>query len=264
MSEIETIKLLDGSVWDKNELIKNMDNDEFYYKLCGQNMLSSSVAKHLLDSYKKYYYIKKYGDKETQALRDGWLFHTSILEPDIFQKQYFTKAKAKTSVEFKKALETYKDNKQTKVFTSTEKESAERLSDAFLKNSNLISFLNKAEFEIPIAGEVMDMPFRGKADIITKNGCIIDLKTTINIGKFKHSAYQLSYDLQCYIYCNLFKKTYKEFKFIAIDKNTLVPKVCDVSEDFYFSGEKKCELAINEYLKEKDKDINDYTLWETL
>ena len=53
---IETIKLLDGSVWDKNELIKNMDNDEFYYKLCGQNMLSSSVAKHLLDSYKKYYY----------------------------------------------------------------------------------------------------------------------------------------------------------------------------------------------------------------
>ena len=33
MKGVETIKLLDGSVWDKNELIKNMDNDEFYYKL---------------------------------------------------------------------------------------------------------------------------------------------------------------------------------------------------------------------------------------
>ena len=264
MKDVKTIKLLDGSVWDKDELIKNMDNDEFYYDVCGKNMLSSSSAKYLLDSYKKFYYIQKYGQKESQPLRDGWLFHTAILEPEVYERQHFTKVKAKNTVEFKAALKEYKGNPVVKVFSAQEKQSAERLADAFLKNSNLVSYLNKAQTEVPIAGEVMGMPFRGKADIITKNGAIIDLKTTTNIKNFKHSAYNFSYDLQCYIYCQLFGVDPKDFLFIAIDKDTLVPKVCDVSEDFYFSGEQKCEKAIKEYIENKDKDLNEYLLWETL
>jgi len=264
MKDVKTIKLLDGSVWDKDELIKNMDNDEFYYDLCGKNMLSSSSAKYLLDSYKKFYYIQKYGQKESQPLRDGWLFHTAILEPDVYERQHFTKVKAKNTVEFKAALKEYEGNPLVKVFTAQEKKDAERLADAFLKNSNLVSYLNKAQTEVPIAGEVMGMPFRGKADIITKNGAIIDLKTTTNIKNFRHSAYNFSYDLQCYIYCQLFGVDPKDFLFIAIDKDTLVPKVCDVSEDFYFSGEQKCEKAIKEYVENKDKDLNEYLLWETL
>jgi hypothetical protein len=254
-----TIKLLDGSVWSKDELIKNMDSDEFYYKLCGKNMLSSSSAKLLLDSYKKYYYVTKYGYPESQALRDGWLFHTAILEPDVFESQVFVDVQSKNSKAYKLAKEEHK-----KVFTVKERESAERLADAFLKNSQLVDYLNKAKFEVPIAGEVMGMPFRGKADVITKDGGIIDLKTTTNIKKFKYSAYNFSYDLQCYVYCNLFDVHYKDFYFIAIDKDTLVPKFCTVSEEFYFSGEKKCEQAIQEYTNNIDKDLNEYTLWEEL
>ena len=52
--KVETIKLLDGTVWNKAELIKKMDDDEFYYNVCGKNMLSSSIAKTLLHSYKKF------------------------------------------------------------------------------------------------------------------------------------------------------------------------------------------------------------------
>tara|TARA_R110002049_G_scaffold40639_2_gene123492 strand:+ start:540 stop:1334 length:795 start_codon:yes stop_codon:yes gene_type:complete len=264
MSADNTIKLLDGSVWSKEELIHNMDNDEFYYKLCGKNMLSSSNAKLLLDSYKKYYYITKYGMSESQALRDGWLFHTAILEPHVFERQHFTKVKSKNTVEFKAALKEYEGNTEVKVFTSAEKSSAERLADAFLKNSQLVQYLNGAKFEVPIAGEVMGMPFRGKADIITKDGGIIDLKTTTNIGKFKYSAQNFSYDLQCYIYCQLFNVHYKDFYFIAIDKDSLVPKVCSVSEEFYYKGEEKCQRAIDEYKNNINKDLNEYTLWETL
>ncbi len=257
----ETIKLLDGSVWDKYELINNMDNDEFYYKLCGQNMLSSSVAKHLLHSYKKYYYIKKYGEKSKQALRDGWLFHTYILEPEVYEKQIFTKVKGKNTNAYRKAVE---ENPDVQVFTAQEKQDCERLVDAFSKNSQLVEFLNKSETEVPMAGTVMHMPFRGKADIITKTGQIIDLKTTIKVKDFRAEAYRLHYDLQCFIYCNLFQVSYKDFIFIAIDKDTLVPKIADVSEEFYKSGEIKCRKAINEYNHNKDKDINEYTLWETL
>lgn len=253
MKDVETIRLLDNSIWDKNELINNMDNDEFYYKLCGKNMLSSSSAKLLLDSYKKYYYVNKYGYPESQALRDGWLFHTAILEPDVYNAQKFIDVQSKNTKKFKEAKEEF-----GKCFTMKEKQYAERLADAFLKNSKLVQYLNKAEFEVPIAGEVMGMPFRGKADIITKDGWIIDLKTTTNISKFKYSAFNFSYDLQCYVYCNLFGVSYKDFKFIAIDKDTLVPKFCDVSEEFYKSGENKCAKAIKEYKENINLDLNEY------
>ncbi len=259
MKDVSTIKLLDGSVWSKEELIHNMDSDDFYYKLCGKNMLSSSSAKLLLDSYKKYYYITKYGQSETQPLRDGWLFHTAILEPHVFEAQKFIEVQSKNTKKFKEAKEEF-----GKVFTIKEKEDAERLADAFLKNSQLVQYLNKAQFEIPIAGEVMGMPFRGKADIITSSGGIIDLKTTTQISKFKYSARNFSYDLQCYVYCNLFNVSYKDFIFIAIDKESLVPKVCNVSEEFYYDGEKKCERAIQEYTNNVDKDLNEYLIHETL
>ena len=202
--------------------------------------------------------------KETQPLRDGWLFHTAILEPDVYERQHFTKVKSKNSVAFKEALKEFEGDPDVKVFSAQEKQSAERLADSFLKNSRLVSYLNKAQTEVPIAGEVMGMPFRGKADIITKQGGIIDLKTTTNIRNFKHSAYNFSYDLQCFIYCNLFNVDPKDFLFIAIDKDSLVAKVCEVSEEFYFSGENKCERAIIEYKENIDKDLNEYTLWETL
>ena len=107
----------------------------------------------------------------------------------------------------------------------------------------------------------MGMPFRGKADIITKTGQIVDLKTTTNIENFRKSAYRLSYDLQCFIYCNLFDVSFKDFLFIALDKDTLVPKICDVSYEFYMSGEEKCERAIKEYINNVDKDLNELFLF---
>jgi hypothetical protein len=259
MKDVETIKLLDGSVWDISELLKSMEDDKFYYDVCGKNMLSSSIAKTLLHSYKKFAKELKYGIKETPALRDGWLFHTAILEPHVFEAQQFIDIKGRNTKAFKEAEEEY-----GKCFTYAEKKSAERLADGFLMNSKLVSVLKGAQFEVPIAGKIMGLPFRGKADIITETGQIIDLKTTINIKKTKWAFYDFSYDLQCYIYCTLFGITYKDFKFIAIDKGTLVPKWIDVSEEFYLSGEEKCERAVKEYNDHKNTDLNEYLLWEEI
>lgn len=259
--KVKTIKLLDDSVWDKTELIKKMNDDDFYYKKCGDTMLSSSICKNLLDSYKKYYYIKKYGSDSSDALTAGWLFHTAILEPHIFNAQIFIDVQSKNTLKWKKAKEEHPDEK---IFTIKEKGDAEKLADSFLKNSKLVSYLNKAEFEVPMAGEIMGMPFRGKADIITKDGDIIDLKTTTKISQFKYSANTFSYDMQCYIYCNLFGITYDKFKIIAIDKKSLVSKYFNVSEEFYLRGENKCQKAIEEYNLFADTDINEYLKIETL
>ena len=73
-----------------------------------------------------------------------------------------------------------------------------------------------------------------------------------------------SYDLQCYVYCNLFNVSYKDFIFIVIDKDTLVPKIATVSEDFYFNGEFKCEKAIREYKNNVGKDLDEYYQTEIL
>jgi len=261
----ETIKLLDGSVWDKKELIKNMDNDDFYYNECGKKMLSSSICKTLLDSYKRYYLVNKYGQKESQPLRDGWLFHTAILEPNLFGEQLVVDVQSKNTKMYKEALEAAEEEKKgTKVFTLKEIKNAEKLADAFLKNSKLVQYLNKAQFEVPIAGEVMGMPFRGKADIISKEGWIIDLKTTTSISKFRYSADTYCYDLQCYIYCHLFGVSYKDFKFIAIDKDSTVAEFFNVSESFYLKGQDKCAKAIKEYKQWHGKDLDEYLKFSIL
>lgn len=259
---IETIKLLDGSMWDKKELINKMSDDDFYYEECGKTMLSSSICKNLLDSYKKYYYIMKYGSgKSRQPLIDGWLFHTYILEPDVFSKILFVDIVGKNTIKYKEAV---KENPDVKVYTITEKKRAERLADAFLKNSKLVGYLNKADFEIANAGEIMGLPFRAKADIITKDGNIIDLKTTTNISQFKYSANTWNYDMQCYIYCNIFGITYDRFKIIGIDKDSLVSKYFSISEEFYLRGEAKLRKATDEYKNFVNTDLDEYLKTDTL
>jgi hypothetical protein len=248
---IKKIKLLDGVSWQVPELIERMRDDDFYYGYCSKNMLSSSGIKLMSHSMKKFFWIDTYADNR-QALRDGWLFHTAILEPDKFQKIIFTNTLTK-GVEYKELVA---EHGQAKVFTKAEKNKAERLADAFYKNEKAVSLLRNSKFEEPIAGEVDGFPFRGKADVLGKN-IIVDLKTTRNINWFKKDAYEKGYDIQCYLYSNLFNVDFKNFIFLAIDKTTLDIGVWNCSEDFYNSGKTKMQSALELYKEKiigKEKD----------
>ena len=257
---METIKLLDGKEWNKDEILKEMENDEFYYGYLGKAALSSSNAKMLIDSPKTYKYVTQYGSASSQALRDGWLFHTAILEPDVFEKQIFVNVESKNAKAYQEAKKEHE-----KVFTKREKRDAERLADAFYKNETARSYITNCNFEQPVIGLVKGYPFRGKADVLCKD-MIVDLKTTIDIKTFKYSAYKNSYDMQCYLYCQLFNMSYEQFKFIAIDKKSLDIGVYHCSEEFYLSGEQKVEAAIKTYeaFFVDGLDIEDYFLEGTL
>ena len=50
----EKIKLLNGSIWNKEELLSKMYDDSFYYGELGKYALSSSSIKNLIDSPKSY------------------------------------------------------------------------------------------------------------------------------------------------------------------------------------------------------------------
>ena len=238
---MDSITLLDGSTWDKQELLEKMNDDSFYYGYLSQAALSSSSLKLLLDSPKTYYNVTQYGSEESQALRDGWLFHTAILEPEVFSSQVFVDVQSKNTKAYKEAKEEH-----GKVFTMAEKNNAERISDAFLRNTKAVELITDCEFEVPVIGDVMGFPFRGKADVLGKNR-IVDLKTTTDIKAFPYSAKKYSYDVQCYLYSNLFGVDYKDFVFLAICKKSLDIAIYHCSEEFYFSGEQKIEKALVVY-----------------
>jgi hypothetical protein len=235
------ITLLDGTQHNKKELIEQMHSDEFYYGYLSKAALSSSSLKLLLTSPKTYYNVTKYGNPESQALRDGWLFHTAILEPDVFASQIFVDVDSKNSKAYKLAKEEH-----GKVFTRKEKQDAERLADAFLRNEKALKLIQDAEFEIPMIGEVMGMPFRAKADVLGNNK-IIDLKSTSDIKAFPYSAKKYGYSVQCYLYCELYGIDYKDFTFIAMDKGSLDVGIFHCSEEFYLDGKEKTIKAIEIY-----------------
>lgn len=254
------IHLLNGEGFEEQDLLKKMSSDEFYYGFLGEHALSSSSIKDLLDSPKTYQFRRNYGSQESQALRDGWLAHTAILEPDVFLAQEFVDVQSKNTKAFREA----KAN-NPKVFTMKEKNDAERLADAFLRNETALRYLKDAEFEVPIIGNVQGYPFRGKADILGPD-FIADIKTTTDIRNFHKSAAKYHYDVQVYLYCELFNIPWSEFTFIMIDKGSLDIGIAHCSEDFYNRGQLKVEQALHTYQTffEDGADIDSFYIEMTL
>ena len=249
------ITTFDNKQWDKQELLDNMYDDSFYYGYLGKNALSSSSAKMLISSPKTYKYVTKYGSGETQALRDGKLFHTMILEPHKIDNLVIVDVATKAGKAYKEAKEQGLD-----VYTTKEIKDAERLADAILKNDEAVSYMSKAKFEIPAIEMIDGIAFRAKADIL-QNNLIVDLKTTSGINEFRWSAEKYSYDLQAYLYRKMFGVD--NFVFIAIDKGSLDIGVFECSDEFYEKGKKKLEQAISNYkyfFENDDMDLNQYVL----
>ena len=256
---MNTIQLLDGERFREDEILELMKNDEFYYGYLGKPALSSSSIKLLLDSPKKYKYVTKYGSQESNALDAGWLFHTCILEPDVFEKQIFVDVQSKNTKAYKLAKEEH-----GKVYTMKQKNDAERLADAFFRNEHALKLITDCEFEVPAIGMVQGYPFRGKADVLGKG--IVDLKTTADLKAFPYSAKKYGYDVQVYLYSELFNKPYEEFKFVAIDKGSLDIGIYNVSQEFYETGKAKVTKALEvfETFFINGADIDSYCIKGTL
>ncbi|NDG52022.1 MAG: hypothetical protein EBY39_03200 [Flavobacteriia bacterium] len=263
------ITLLDGNVYDKDELLAKMENDDYYYGELSKLALSSSALKLLLESPKTYYYVTKYGQNETTpALRSGHLFHLAILEPEKYDKIKFVEVQSRNAKAFKEAHAEYGE-----VYTAKERDENNRLIDAFFKNPKAIELISNSKREVPAIGNVLDtnMPFRGKADVLKNKGGIVDIKTTQDVQNFDKSAFKYKYHLQAAIYIDLFSTpekplTHEDFTFLCISKNTLDIGVWKCSEAFVEYGRKELRRGVElykTYIRE-DFDINDYTIQGTL
>jgi hypothetical protein len=253
MSEI---KLLDGKYYNQTELLSKMLDDDFYYGFMHKFAFSSSSIKLLLESPKTYHNVMTYAknDKSSQALRDGYLLHLLVLTPEYFHKQIFVDVQSKNTKKYKLALEEHGE-----VYTIKEKQDAERLADAVFRNEPAMQILKGCKMEYPGVGLVQEKPFRAKADALHEN-YILDLKTTSDIKKFEKAAYWYHYDVQAYLYTEIFNNP--NFRFLVIDKSS-----CDiglsqpVSKDFINSGRDKVRYAMkiyHDYFETEETDLDSY------
>ena len=233
-----------------------MIDDDFYYKFLGDKILSYSNIKMLLESPKKFKYVMKYGSPETQALRDGKLVHTAVLEPQKLSDLNFVDTSSKRTKKWTLAVDQFgKEN----VFTQKELGAAERIADALTKNKRAMSVMSNAKTEVPAIEMIDGLPIRAKADILTEHR-VIDLKTTaVGVKNFEYAIDKYDYDLQAYLYTQMFQVP--NFTFLVIDKGTLDIGIFPVGEKTLAKGKLKLEAGLELYRAffiDKYVDLNEY------
>jgi len=114
-----------------------------------------------------------------------------------------------------------------------------------------------AETEVPALEEIHGIPVRGKADIYKAGEFVADVKTTndglkdveLKNGKvtnqFKFTISKYDYDLQAYLYTQLFNVP--DFYWLVIDKTTTDIGVFKASQETLKMGQLKLQAAMQTY-----------------
>jgi hypothetical protein len=144
-----------------------------------------------------------------------------------------------------------------------------RMADAIYSNYDAEMLIKGLDYEKPAIGNIMFLPFRGKADALNVGRAIVDLKTTTGLseGSFPYNCKKYGYASQVFIYCNLFGIDYKDFVFLCVDKETKDIGIYNVSEEFYHEGERLVDNAVsvfNTWFSDEPKNIDQYTITGTL
>ena len=195
----------------------------------------------------------------------GRLIHLAALEPEKLETLCHV-------VEVQSAVtKKYKDKvaevgSAQFVFTRKEYDKAMYTADALLQNDVWQEMTRGSKFEQPGFDILHGYPFRAKADVLGGN-YLADLKTTSDLKNFKWAAKKYGYDVQVYIYCNIFGIDYKDFMFFAIDKSTGDLGIYDVTKSFYESGKEKLLYGLKvyeTYFVNKQEELNTYVIKDTL
>lgn len=241
------ITLLNNEVWGIDEILTQMRDDSFYYGHLGKHALSQSMLKQILRTPHEYLKtLKGKEQKKTDAMIMGNLVHWGYLEPHVYYEKHFIEADRITDKKYKEAVSQYgKEN----VYKAKLGRIAESYIDALNRCDKLNAIKKKCTLEVPaIKMFYNDIPVRGKADLLAKDR-IYDLKTTtVDAAEFsKWKIMSMDYDLQAFLYCQLFEVDY--FSFIPINKNNHSKGIVHCGAEILASGEEKFYKAMEKYMK---------------
>lgn len=256
---MNNIQLLNGEVWNEKKILLEMRDDNFYYDYLSTNrILSKSSISELIPpkSPKAWYYGT--GKKGSEAaFRTGSLFHWAILEPEKYEEVYFSKYRTRTAAGFKAE----KEKVGKEIYSEAEREFNQKLVSEFTVNKKAMAKLSNCSSEVPLIGNLFGLPFRGKADLISEDGRMYDLKTCGDLEDFPRNAYSYAYDIQVYIYCELYGAKPEDFEFLVISKNTYDVGFFPVDKSFYEQGKERLQLALEVYegifYKKTDEEIRE-------
>ena len=246
----------------EEQILRKLDEDEHYYGEFGQNFLSNSDVGKLIKNPSDFH--KPMGDKSVPLVVGG-AFHTMMLEPHKFEKNYpIVDTSSRNTKVYREAAD------GDVLLLQKDFENLEEMCDK-INNNDLITGVIRGEgveVEIPAIKEICGEWWKGKADVLNHNDkLIIDLKTTADLSKFHQSARRYNYDSQAFVYRQLFGY---DVVFVVIDKTTKQLGFYDCSENFYASGKEKVVEAVYAYrMYYKDQtdeefDWSNYLKTETL
>ena len=244
----------------KADILKALEDDSKYYGEFGQQYLSNSDIGKLLKNPTQF----RVSSEFTKPMLEGRYFHTKILEPHKLDDFQVVDVASRNTVRYKE--------KEAEVgemlLLKKEKEHLDFLCTKMTSNMEMCDLIYEEvnQFEVPEIQKIMNLDWKGKADIINNGSeLIIDIKTSSDIDKFMYSAKTYNYDSQAYIYQRLFNKP---LVFFVIDKRTGRLGIFDCSSTFLSGGQEKVERAVEVYTKffsnESTEDINAYIHRQTL
>ena len=233
---------------DRVEVLKSLKNDQEYYTGIGKQFLSNSDVGTLLNNPTAFGTFRKDG----KAFAEGRLFHQLLLEPEKAVDFPICDTSTRTTKEYKAFIQELGVE-----FCMLTKEVAEvnRWVDAVRQNYSFYELIygEGNQYEVPEVTTFHDLPWKGKADILTPK-FVVDLKTTGDINKFKYSARAYNYDSQCYIYQQLFGKP---LVFLVVDKETCQLGMYKPSTEFVEYGAQKVERASQVYQRYFGQDASE-------
>lgn len=165
--------------------------------------------------------------QETDALRFGTMFHTFVLEPELFEKKYVLISKIDRRTKEGKALFEQIAESGKQIVTTEEFETINAMRESIYSNKYAMALL-KGEKEISYywQDEMTGIDCKCRPDCITPIGdlnIIVDLKSCTNAETtaFMKDALKFGYDLQSAQYktgVELIESKPHKFVFIAVEK----------------------------------------------
>ena len=194
-----------------------MTNQEYHNKT---NYISKSLLDQVHKSPAHYLaYIKGEKTPPTPAMIFGSLVHSLVFN----QADYAVIPECDRRTKEGKAIyEQFLNQSAGKelIITAAQLEQATAIKNAVINHPKVSILIEQGQAEIPIFGEIEEMPARCKVDFLnTKYNVCIDLKTTTSSApiEFSKSVWNYRYHVQAAFYMDLTKA--ERFIFIAVEKD---------------------------------------------
>lgn len=200
----------------------------------------------------------KFKTEPTKAMIFGSALHCALLEPDKFAASY-TQAPDidRRTKEGKANYALWESENAGRIpFTSDDFDKIRYMQDSFYSNSLVSGILKDALIERsmfwkdPKTGVVC----KGRPDIVTSDGLVVDLKTTEDARprEFSNSVYNWRYHVQAAMYLSgvtaSTQKEHKSFIFVAIEKTAPFAIAVYTADDHLLSnGRVQMEVDLETY-----------------